>query len=144
MLLFLPDQFPNPPKVLRFPNEGNGKNNAGGDAWGLLHICLVTGGTLKYNFTFKRHHWAHKQVVLVPTPFPPCPNAHTQFHLWAVSDHSSEHHPPQVQLNLFVGVTGPSCPQEECTQELLFIWKHKKEKQGHVLKLNRNYNIRMR
>lgn len=68
--MFLLDQFPDPAKVLHFPNKGNMKNNAGGDAWSLLHICLVTGGTLKCNFTFKRHHCVHKQVVLVPTPLP--------------------------------------------------------------------------
>jgi len=70
MLLFLPYQFCYPDKVLHVLNEGTGKKTAGGDAWNLLHICLVTGGTLKCDFTFKRCHWAHKQVVLVPTPWP--------------------------------------------------------------------------
>lgn len=45
MLLFLPDQFPDPAKVLHFPNTGNRQKNACGDAWSLLHICLDTGGT---------------------------------------------------------------------------------------------------
>lgn len=143
MLLFLSDQFRDPAKVLHFPSERNGGKNAGGDSWSLLHICLVTGGALKYNFTFKRLHWAHRQVVLVATPLPFLfKHPHVGSLVGSVRP-SSEHHPPQVQLNLFVGVAGCSYPQK-CTEELLFIWKSKKDKQGHVLKMNRNYNIRMR
>lgn len=65
MFLFLLDQFPDSAKPLHCPDKGNREEIAGGDTWSLLQISLVTGGTLKCNFTFKTHYWAHKLV---------CPN----------------------------------------------------------------------
>ena len=144
MFLFLPDQFPDPAKVLHFPNEGNGKKNAGGDAWSLLHICLVTGGTLKCNFISKRHHWAHKQVVLVPTP------------LLSLSKHP---HVGSLVSNVrpfFRASPSSGSAESFCWGSWTFLLSGgvhsraplhleiQKEKQGHVLKMNRNCNIRMR
>lgn len=63
MFLFLLDQFPDSAKPLHCPDKGNREEIAGGDTWSLLQISLVTGGTLKCNFTFKTHYWAHKLVL---------------------------------------------------------------------------------
>lgn len=113
--------------------------------WSILHICLVTGGTLKCNLTFKTYYWAYKLVLSQPLCHT-CSNTHRftpgqcQTTLQStILPHSAEFFNWGYCALPSVIVVTPPYPQEEC-KDFFFIWKSQKEKQEHVIKLNRNCN----